>query len=117
MVKKIAFVCCLSLVVAAACSSEVRQRKETEYLRTQPGKPLVYPGDLDRPVQEKTFVIPELTGSQPASQPPELLALPPRLSGVDVSEDDEDEQAEDSGDEATGEVKPGDDGFIATPIP
>lgn len=115
MVKKIAFACCLSLLFTAACSSEIKRQKETEYLRTQPGKPLVYPEGLDRPVQEKTFVIPELSkAEQPASQPPELLALPPRLPGVDVSEDEEDE--EQSGN-AESEGKSLDEGFLGTPLP
>lgn len=115
MVKKIAFACCLSLLFATACSSEIKRQKETEYLRTQPGKPLVYPEGLDRPAQEKTFVIPELSKAspQPGSQPPELLALPPRLSGVDVAADEEEEA---SGD-ATGEGKSLDEGFLGTPLP
>jgi uncharacterized lipoprotein len=118
MVKKIALACCLPLFFAA-CASEVKRLKETEYLRTQPGKPLVYPDGLDRPTQEKTYVIPELpkTSSQAATQPPELLALPPRLSGVELAGDDSDEQ-EQSGDSGTGsEGKSVDEGFIGTPIP
>ena len=89
MVKKIVFVLCMSLL-AISCGSEIRRLKETEYLRTQTSKPVVYPEGLDRPAQEKTFVIPALPQGAQTSEAPELLVLPPRLAGVDTSEDDED---------------------------
>ena len=114
MVKKLAFVICIVLL-GTACGSEVRRLKQTEYLRTHPGKPLTYPQGVDRPEQEKTYVIPELpkAPAQTSSEAPELMVLPPRLAGVDLSEDSEDEKKEKSGDK-TGEDVPLDEGFIET---
>lgn len=108
MVKKTVFALCVSLLVVS-CGSEVRRLKETEYLRTQTGKPLVYPQGLDHPAQEKTFVIPDLSKQAQTSKEPELLVVPPRLAGVDMSEDKDDEKK--SGDKEK-ESKPGDEGFI-----
>ncbi|HEX5056118.1 MAG TPA: hypothetical protein VFX02_06435 [Gammaproteobacteria bacterium] len=107
MIKKTVFALCMSLVVVA-CGSEVRRLKETEYLRTQTGKPVVYPEGLGRPTEEKTFIIPDLPKGTQASEAPELLALPPRLAGVDLSEDEDDEKKPE--DKEGG--KPGDEGFL-----
>ena len=111
MVRKIVFALCIALF-CSACSSEVKRLKETEYLRTQPGKPLVYPGDVDRPAQEKTYVIPESPKApeQKPAEAPELLVLPPRLAGVDVSEDPADDGQEKPAEQAGDEVE----GFIDT---
>lgn len=117
MVKKIVFALCV-LLLGASCGSEIRQLKETEYLRTHPGKPLVYPQDVDRPEQEKTYVIPQLPKdqAQTSSEAPELLVLPPRLAGVDLSEDPEDKEKKKPEDEE-GEGGSLDEGFIGTPLP
>jgi uncharacterized lipoprotein len=111
MVKKTVLVLCV-LLSCVACGSEIKRLKETEYLRTQPGKPVVYPEDIDSPAQEKIYVVPELPGSErAASETPELLVLPPRLVGVDLAEDEEDEAGDESGDGAE-EGKSVDDGFL-----
>jgi uncharacterized lipoprotein len=84
------------LLVCTACASEAKRLKETEYLRTHPTKPVAYPADVDKPGQEKSYVVPELQkGVKPVTEAdsPELLALPPRLAGVDLSEDKEEEKA------------------------
>lgn len=98
MVKKVLFSLCITLFFTA-CASEITRLKQTEYLRTHPGKPVVYPGDVDQPMQEKSYAIPELpkSSAQASSEPPELLALPPRLAGVDISKDEEDEEENEEG--------------------
>lgn len=113
MVNKSVYVLCISLVCAACGPSEVRLLKESEYLRTQTAKPLVYPDDVDRPEQEKTYLIPDLPKSQAktAAQSPESLILPPLLAGVDLSEEAEDGKSGEPEEEAGSSL---DDGFIET---
>ena len=114
MVKKIFFGLCI--LCCTACTSEIARLKATEYLRTNPGKTVTYPAGIDQPVQEKTYVIPELAKPNPqqkaAVKAPESLIIPPKLAGVDISEDEEDEEkkAEDKAEE----VEPVEDegGFI-----
>jgi uncharacterized lipoprotein len=94
MLKKTLFVFCLSLL-CVACGSETKRLKDTQYLRTHPAKPVVYPEAVDKPAQERSYVVPELPKTvKPVTEAdsPELLALPPRLAGVDLSEDKESEQ-------------------------
>jgi hypothetical protein len=98
MVKKIFFGLCILFCIA--CTSEIARVKGSEYLRTEPGKPVTYPAGVDRPAQEKTYLIPELAKpnaqQKEAAKAPELLILPPKLAGVDISEDkDEDEEKKD----------------------
>ncbi|HEY3488144.1 MAG TPA: hypothetical protein VGL10_08760 [Gammaproteobacteria bacterium] len=113
------FYCVLGILLgSAACSSDVARLKATEYLRTQPGKPVTYPAGVDKPQQEKSYVIPELPKSavKTESQPPELLEMPPRLSGVDVTpdEDEDEEDDEDKDEQETAGGEAGDTGFIET---
>jgi uncharacterized lipoprotein len=113
MVKKIFFGLCI--LFCTACTSEIVRQKASEYLRTEPGKPVTYPAGVDKPVQEKTYAIPELPKLNPqqkaAAEAPESLVVPPKLAGVDVSKDeDEEKKAEDK----AKEVEPAEDegGFI-----
>jgi hypothetical protein len=114
MVKKIFFG--LYILFCAACTSEIVRQKASEYLHTHPGKPVTYPAGLDQPAQEKTYVIPELAKPNPqqkeAAKAPESLVIPPKLAGVDVSvdEDEEEKQAEDKAEEAEPQEDEG--GFI-----
>jgi hypothetical protein len=119
MVKKIVFGLCI--LFCTACTSEIARQKASEYLRTEPGKPVTYPADVDKPAQEKTYVIPELPRLNPqqkaAAEAPELLVVlvvPPKLAGVDVSKDDEDEDEKKKAEDKAEEVEPAEDegGFI-----
>jgi uncharacterized lipoprotein len=111
MVKKILFGLCI--LFCTACTSEIARQKAGEYLRTEPGEPVTYPAGVDQPVQEKTYAIPELAKPNPqqkaAAEAPESLVVPPKLAGVDFSEDEE-KKAEDKAEE----VEPVEDegGFI-----
>jgi uncharacterized lipoprotein len=115
MVKKIFFGLCI--LFCTACTSEIARQKASEYLSTHPGKPVTYPAGLDRPAQEKTYVIPELAKPNPqqkaATKAPESLVIPPKLAGVDISED-EDEDEEKKAEDKAEEVEPQEDegGFI-----
>lgn len=114
IVKKAFFGLCI-LLFCVACTSEITRLKQTEYLRTQPAKALVYPEGVAKPLQEKTYVIPELPkAAQERTEPesPELLALPPRLAGVDISEDEDDEGDKEPQDQAVETPEEGDEGFL-----
>jgi uncharacterized lipoprotein len=118
MLNKILFGFCLSLL-CVACTSEITRLKETEYLRTHPTKPVAYPAGVDQPAQEKTYVIPELPKPSPeqttAAEAPELLVLPPKLAGVDTSEDAEGEETKKSEEEEAAELeKEEEEGFLDT---
>jgi hypothetical protein len=112
MVKKILLGSCI-LLSCAACTSEVTRLKETEYLRTHSTKAVVYPEDVDKPAQEKSYQIPESSAKSAAeAEAPELLALPPRLVGVDISDDEEDEESKESEDQAGETLEPVDEELL-----
>jgi hypothetical protein len=86
---------CIALM-AAGCGSEKLREHDLEYLKGRLGKPLIYPKEMDKPKQETTYHVIDVSTTQDSAPAAiEALQAPPRLAGVEVDEEDDEDEDND----------------------
>jgi hypothetical protein len=83
---------CIALM-AVGCGSEKLREHDLEYLKGRLGQPLIYPKEMDKPKQETTYHVVDVSATQDSTPAAlEALQAPPRLAGVEVDEEDDEDE-------------------------